>query len=75
MVNLPLLQNQMEKAESYVYTIGQIRTQLAEQLGQIATLIEQDLAVPGTIMEAWRKGTAGIRSKASGERILGLCCL
>ena len=55
MVNLPLLQNQMEKAESYVYTIGQILMKLAEQSGQIATLIEQDLAVPELSLEACGK--------------------
>lgn len=55
MVNLPLLQNQMEKAKSYVYTIGQILMKLAEQSGQIATLIEQDLAVPELSLEACGK--------------------
>lgn len=55
MVNLPLLQNQMKNAESYVYTIGQILTKLAERSGQIATLIEQDLAVPELSLEACGK--------------------
>lgn len=55
MLNMPLLQNQMEKAESYVYTIGQILMKLAEQSGQIATLIEQDLAVPELSLEACGK--------------------
>ena len=55
MVNLPLLQNQMKNAESYVYTIGQILMKLAEQSGQIATLIEQDLAVPELSLEACGK--------------------
>ena len=55
MLNMPLLQNQMEKAKSYVYTIGQILMKLAEQSGQIATLIEQDLAVPELSLEACGK--------------------
>lgn len=55
MVNLPLLQNQMKNAKSYVYTIGQILMKLAEQSGQIATLIEQDLAVPELSLEACGK--------------------